>query len=501
MKLVLLGILFAPLLYYVFRQKKWYLYLLFTFAGILPEQFTIELHEKLPLLSGSRILILILLGFWLYDKWKTRKFSFPKSLLLFFIINAAVSLVNLRYGGGEINRIFLLIFERVLLVIMLADLIKSREEFERCMDCLIMGCTVLAIISIAQTVFEYDIASVLYLKETLASVTITDRMGMTRAYGTFNAISYGCYCAFMTLPILYRLERTGRQRYSAAFALNFIALFCTMTRSAWLCIGGIGLLMIVLRRGKLIRRMVPSVLMIAVLFASLCFAQPKLMDAFVETGKSTINTLLDVIPQSILPSAAPPAAEPPATETGPAETKPVAAEPTEKPDDIGFELSEDFGLNGEDPTYSRMAQWTAVQYMAEEGELLFGYGYNAFFRGKLHYFYDRWGARWDVAGTLDVGLVALITECGFVGTLSFLALLGYVFVYAFRRRGAKEPLSFYAMTAYMIPLYLLLNFLAAFLNPGVVWMYFGLFYAYRKLDKNGLAEDHALPAADRPMKF
>lgn len=490
MKLLLIGILFAPLLYYAFRQKKWYLYLLFAFAGILPEQFTIELHESLPKLSGSRILILILLGFWLYDKWKTRKFSCPKSLLLFFIINAAVSLVNLRYGGGEINRIFLLVFERVLLVIMLADLIKSREEFERCMDCLIMGCTVLAIISIAQTVFEYDIASVLHLKETLASVTITDRMGMTRAYGTFNAISYGCYCAFMTLPILYRLERTGRQRYSAAFALNFIALFCTMTRSAWLCIGGIGLLMILIYRGKLIRRMVPSVLMIAVLFTALCFVQPRLTDAFVETCKSTVNTLLDVLPENPPPSA-----------TDPAETEPGAAEPTEEPGGLGFELSEDFGLNGEDPTYSRMAQWTAVRYMAEEGELLFGYGYNAFFRGKLHYFYDRWGARWDVATTLDVGLVALITECGLVGSLSFLALLGYIFVYAFRRRGAKDPLSFYAMTAYMIPLYLLLNFLAAFLNPGVVWMYFGLFYAYRKLDKNGLAEDHALPAADRPMKF
>ncbi len=489
MKLLLLGILFAPLLYYAFRQKKWYLYLFFAFAGILPEQFTIELHESLPKLSGSRILILIVLGFWLYDKWKTRKFSFPKSLLLFFGINVVVSLVNLRYGGGEINRIFLLIFERVLLAIMVADLIKSREEFERCMDCLIMGCTVLAIISIVQTVFEYDIASVLHLKETLASVTITDRMGMTRAYGTFNAISYGCYCAFMTLPILYRLERTGLQRYSAAFALNFIALFCTMTRSAWLCIGGVGLLMILVRRGKLIRRMVPSVLMIVVLFTSLCFVQPRLTDAFVETGKSTINTLLAVLPENVLPSS-----------TDPSATEPDAAEPTEEPG-IGFELSDDFGLNGEDPTYSRMAQWTAVQYMAEEGELLFGYGYNAFFRGKLHYFYDRWGARWDVAGTLDVGLVALITECGLVGTLSFLALLGYLFVYAFRRRGAKEPLSFYAMTAYIIPLYLLLNFLAAFLNPGVVWMYFGLFYAYRKLDKNGLAEDHTLPAADRPMKF
>ena len=96
MKLVLLCALFAPIVYLALRQKKWYLYLLFAFMGVLPEQFSLRLHESLPLLTGTRVLILIVMGFWLFDKWKTKKFRFPKSLMLFLVVNVIVSLVNLR---------------------------------------------------------------------------------------------------------------------------------------------------------------------------------------------------------------------------------------------------------------------------------------------------------------------------------------------------------------------------------------------------------------------
>ena len=163
MKLVCLCALFAPIIYLAFRQKKWYLYLLFAFIAVLPEKFSIKIHNSLPLLTGERILILILLGVWLFDKWKNKKIHLPKSLILFFAVSLIVSLVNLRWGFQEFKKIFVLIFERTLLVIILADMIRDREEFHRCIDFSIMGCTVLAVIGIVQTIFNYDIASVLHL--------------------------------------------------------------------------------------------------------------------------------------------------------------------------------------------------------------------------------------------------------------------------------------------------------------------------------------------------
>lgn len=470
MKLLLIFLLFAPIVYLAFRQKKWYLFLAFAFVGILPEQLSVRLHNSLPLISATRVLILLVLSFWLWKKWKTRHFSSPKSLLIFLGINVIISFVNFRYGTGELNRIFLYVCERVLLIVAAADLIEDRSEFDRCIDFMILGCVALAVIGIVQTVLDYDIASVLHITETLSSVTLSDRMGLTRAYGTFNAITYGCYCAFVTLPIYYRLEKTGQLRYSIAFALNFIALICTFTRSAWLCVGGILLVLLFVRRWQLIRRLLTSAGLIILICAVLCFAQPKLFNAFIETGKSSINTILAVLPDSNrTPSSSLGNPSSPTTE----HTKP------------GFDLSDDFGMNGEDPTYSRMAQWTAVEYMIQDGEFLFGYGYNALPEGRIFFFFDRWDAKWAPTTFLDVGLVALLMEGGFLGAFALLGLLCYLFVYALCKRGKGNGFDFYDVTIYTIPLFLLLNFLAAFMFDQIVWLFIGLFYAYRRLHRCG----------------
>lgn len=488
MKLIILCALFAPIVYLALRQKKWYLYLLFAFVGVLPEQFSVRLHDSIPLLSATRVLILILAGFWLYDKWKTKKFQCPKSLLLFFVVNLIISLVNLRYGTDDIKRIFLLIFERALLVVMLMDMIHDREEFHRCIDFAIMGCAAVAVIGIVQTVFDYDISSALHLTETVTSIQLSQRMGLTRAFGTYNAISYGCYCSVMAMLILYRLYNTKSIWHSIAFALNLVALICTFTRSAWLCLAAIAFLLLLLYRTKLVRRLLPSGAIALALLVLLCCFQPKLYSAFIETGKSSINTLLGVIPDSVISMFVPEDADGPAL---PSETDPTATDPTEPalPEQTepihrpGFELDQDFGMNASDPTYSRTAQWTAVRYMAEEGQLLFGYGYNALIHGRIHFFFDRWAAKWEPTTFLDVGMVAVIAESGLLGAISYLGLLGYLLVSAFRKRSREDKFDFYHLVLLMIPLYLLLNYLASFPNASVVWLFFALFYAYQNLGK------------------
>lgn len=490
MKLLILIALLFPVIFLAFKHKRWYLYLPFALLGILPEQFAVQIHAKLPLLSGSRVLILILFGFWIYDRWKNKRFSMPWSLGIFLGINILVSLVNFRYGFGEVNRIFVTVFERVLLAVMAADLIRDKEEFCRCVDFMIMGSAVLAVIAITQTVFEYDIASILHLRETMASVSISDRMGMTRAYGTFNAISYGCYCAFMMIPVYYRLSQTKSHWYSLIFGLNFVALVCTFTRSAWLCIAGVMALMVLVYRWKMIRLLIPSAVISLALCAVLCVAQPKLWSAFVETGKSSLNTVVSVLPDSVKEFLIPADTENPQQTKPEKGEKPVPSAPaqtTPPAESSGsknpFQLSENFGMNGDDPTYTRVVQWTAVEYMIADGQALFGYGYNAFPAGRLHYFYDRWGARWEVATTLDVGLVALITEGGFLGAVSFLALLGYMLVISLWKK-KKGSFDFYQVTIFMIGLFLLLNYLASFMFDDAVWLFIALFYAYHRLEKH-----------------
>lgn len=453
------------------------------FIGILPDHFALEIHNKLPLISVTRILIMIVFAYWVYGKWKSRKWSFPVSILVFLGVNLVISFVNFRYGMGEVNRIFLFVFERVLVVLMVCDLVEDRAEFERCIDFMILSCVVSSFIGFIQTAFDYDIASVLYLSDRMPYTILTARMGLTRAYATFNAISYGCYCAVMALLICYRLEKTGKQWYSVAFALNAAALVCTFSRSSWLCLAGVIFLLVVIRGWKFIRQMLPSAGIFVVVLALLCAIQPKFLNGLTETFKSSVNTILAALPDGMLPEFN----EDPDEADDPAHGE-------NRPNKLGFELSDEFGLNGDDPTRSRMVEWTAVDYMIGEGQLLFGYGYNAYPRGKLQYFYPQFG-HWTTATTLDVGFLALITESGLIGLLSMLGLLGYMMWEAIRRRDRSKKFDFYKLTIYMIVLYLLLNFMAAFLQTGTMWLFFGLFYAYRKLDKSGCLGEKTVPTA------
>lgn len=476
MKILLLALLFIPIIYLAARQKKWYLYLFFAFWTVFPEQMAINLHDKLPLISVGRLLVLLVFGFWLWDRWKTKRVVLPKSVLIFLGINLIVSLVNFRYGFGEINRIFLLFFERVLPILMVADMVTSREEFDTCADFLIMGATALSVIGIIQTVFNYDITTPLHWVETLSSVTLSERMGLSRAFGTYNAISFGCYCALVAMAILYRLWNTKKFLYSISFALVMVAMICSLSRSAWLCLAAVLFLMVIFTKGKLIVRCLPATGIMILLILMLMVFQPNLKNAFVETTKSTVNTVLDVLPENV--SASIVRVFTPKVASGDP-SNPDASEEDDSP--TRFQLDESFGLNGEDPSYSRMAQWTAVQHMAENGNLAFGLGYNALPEGRIHFFFDRWGAKWEPTDFLDVGLVALIAESGLIGGISYLALLGYMLVYSFLKRDKSNPLDFYRIVIYTIPLLLLLNFLAAFMFEDLVWLLTAMFYGYRRL--------------------
>jgi O-antigen ligase len=72
-------------------------------------------------------------------------------------------------------------------------------------------------------------------------------------------------------------------------------------------------------------------------------------------------------------------------------------------------------------------------------------------------------------------------EGGFVGAVSYLLVLGYIFYVAFRKRDRKNSMDFYHIVLYIIPLFLLLNILAAFMFEDLVWILTAMFFAYRRI--------------------
>lgn len=230
MKSILLAVLFAPMLYTALREKKWYLYLMVGLTAVLPEQFSVRIHESIPLITASRVLIMIAALFWIVERIRRRNFSIPVSLAIYLGVFLGVSLIHFPSNSSEINSIFLIVCERGLVVLLLVDTISGKEGLNKCIDMLILGACIMAVVGISQTVFNFDMAKVLHLLETPTSISLKPRMGLTRAFATFNALTFGSYCSVMALPIYYRMEQTGKKRYSVAFALNIVALIATFSR-------------------------------------------------------------------------------------------------------------------------------------------------------------------------------------------------------------------------------------------------------------------------------
>ena len=142
-------------------------------------------------------------------------------------------------------------------------------------------------------------------------------------------------------------------------------------------------------------------------------------------------------------------------------------------------------------------QWTAIERMAMDGELLFGYGYNGFAEGKVYFYRADWGGKWAVAKMMDVGFVALFAESGLVGFLAYIGLLGYILVVSIRKRNKSRGFNFYKMSIFMVIALIALNVMAVLMFDQIAWVYFALFYAYDKLEK----EDKLVEAEKTEKKW
>lgn len=438
MKGLILFILILPIIYYASKYKKYYLYLVFAFYGVLPDTFAIEISTNLPLLTVKRMMILILVMGLFYKKHKTLKFALPKVIILYFLVNIAVSIINFRYGTSEINKIFILLFEELLFFISVIESIKNREELNRCFDFMIAGAVVESIIGITQTVFQYDISTVLDIVNTRGEQTDSSllvRMGVSRAGGTMGAIQLGSYCAILILVTMYRYECTKHKKYICALFLEFCVMFCSMSRSS---IGPLVLVVffIILKNIKKYLHLYGKYLigMIAIV-CGICVINVNILSAIFELLKSMINTLGGTL-----------------------------------------QISKEFGANVEGFS-SRFVQWTAILYMFINGGFIFGLGYNAYMRRMLYYFFPQFKS-WVVAPALDVGLISIFSETGIIGFISWLILTGYILYVSQHKKNDILYKFFY----YIMILYIILNICTVSASE-VTWLLWSTFFAYERINK------------------
>lgn len=437
--IILFGML-VPILLLSLKYDRWYFYIICGLYTILPNTLAIEISPSLPLLTFKRIFILLLCCILLFNNKQKNTIKIPKEILVYTLINLMISIINLKFGFGELNGIFIIIFEQFILVLIIKGFISSKEDVYRCMEFVVYCSFVLAVISILQTVAGFDIATVFSLTESRVSQAISDRMNIVRAFGTTNAISNGCYIAFAVLINIFMYEKTKKLRFIFILVVNIVALACTMTRSAILSLGIILFVMIVIRNKQFIAIYSKYILCAVVGITAVLVIKPEILSSVKEVLKSILNVL-----------------------------------------GFNIELSDQFGMNAESASYSRMVQWSAIAYMHKEGFLLFGYGYRAFVRGKLFYYFQQF-KKWTRATALDTGFVSIAAERGLVGLINNILLWLKILFDSFRFT-KKGRFDFYQLTIYIAMLYMLLNVASAFADAEIVWIYIALFFSYIECDR------------------
>ncbi len=439
--IIALIILIVPILFKVFREKKWYLYLMFSLYPILPDAFAIEISSSLPLLTVSRIILLLNMVIWLTVERGRVKLNFRKNILIFWGINILVSLINLVDYTGEINKIFNIILHQILVVLILKALIKTKEEFIKCLDYMLLGFVVSCFAGVLQTLFSVDASEPLMLVFRGEQIGLNERMGMERARGfSISPIMFACECGFHTLLALYLYEHKEKKKYIFFILIYIAGIILSMSRSSMLGLGLVLLLFLITRYRVVLKKYIKYIGIALAGAIIILIIMPDLANKLLNPIKSALNVL-----------------------------------------GMDFSIASDFGDNVSNPVGSRSFQWSLLLYMIEQGTWLIGYGYNAYARGLLYFHYEYVGySGWDKAQALDVGFVTVLGEGGVIGLLNYWAFLVGILVTSFvnRKKGKESKFNFYKLSVYLIIYYIIMNIATYCIDIKSFWLFIGLWIVY-----------------------
>ena len=443
MKLFLLITIFSPLLVNVFRQKDWYICLLFAMYPILPNTFAISIASYLPLFTAGRFIIILNILFYLNNNGLKVIFNLPRYFYLYFITTISILVIDLYQSMSGIGGVINILLEQVILLLIIVKAINTEKDFYRYIDYLIYGFAVSAFVGILQTIAQIDLSTPLHIVTDRQEMGLNLRMGFMRACGlSTSAIAFACENAIMILLTMFLYEKKRNVKYIFFMGLFCITMLCTMSRSSWVAIGIILLIMLIVRFRTIVIeyfKFLPFVFFVG-LVAVLLY--PKIISAIIEPIKTILNFL--------------------------------GAE---------YKVVSTFGDNSSNMAQSRLFQWSALQYMIDNGKILFGYGYNAYVRGAIHFYFSGYNS-WDVAQAVDVGFVTLICERGIIGFIIYLVLLIKIFFTCWARKG--KAMSFYRIMCYIIVLYILENIFSSCIDNNIFIILLGLFCSIYKINNKKL---------------
>lgn len=456
------------------KGLTWEVVLFLALYAVMPEYCALELHAKLPLITASRA-VLVLMGLFLllrnrgtllnFKQFSLRKWNLlltENKLLRFglfgyFIVLVAVNLTFLMETSEAVKQIFIICLEEYGLVWMLAMILDSREKIVSALKVLVISSAAVAVLCCISCAMSFNLFSLLNTVSRDMLMSNYYRLGMLRAAGGFgHPVYYGAFCVLMFPLCMYFVEESPRKEqrifYGVCLALNFAGLILSNSRGSMLALGCLGILVFCLRwAGRSLKKLFTTYLP----YGAIALVILVLVASFSPLGISfltrTAGSVMDSI-QSMLPTQATEPTQdttPVTTEpTEPSETDPTETEPSETTEPTEPEPTEPEVEYGENPDglSSRIKQLSGLTWTLTQ-EPVFGFGPNCHVRGLMAYMY--WPGVWSHVPTFDVNLVAIIGQYGLVGLAAYLCQYGSVGITLVRKKYRGDRLMHFLLLAFI----------------------------------------------------
>lgn len=476
----------------------WEVILFLALYAIMPSYCAVELHSKLPLITASRA-VLVLLGIGLLIRRRGellnfRKFSLKSwNLLLtenkllrfglfgYFIILIIVNATFLTETSEAVKQMFVIVAEEYALVWMLTLILDSREKIVSALKVLVLSSAAVAVAACISCASGFNLFSLLNTVSREMLMSNYYRLGMLRAAAGFgHPVYYGAFCTVMFPLCMYLVEegKTKKERilYGVCLALNFSGLVLSNSRGSMLALGCLGVIVIGIRLAakslkKLFLTYLPYgalALVILVLVASFSplgiqFLSRTMSSLVTNPPETTVAVTEPAVTEPTVTDPAgtePTVTEPAVTEpsvTEPAVTEPSVTEPTAtepaSAEPAPTEPQVAYGENANGLS-SRLKQLTGIRWTLTQAPL-FGFGPNCHVRGLMAYMY--YPGHWSHVATFDVNIVAIIGQYGLIGLAAFLLQYGSVGITLIRRKYRRDKLMHYLLLAFLAYMLCLLS--------------------------------------------
>lgn len=356
------------------------IFLFYFFYIIFPDYFAIEFSESLPLVTASRILIIILtLIILVRDKGRIYLGNFDKNFYFFLAIMLMVNCINITSLPGEsVKTILSLLLETWLFTYLIVRLITSEQKMNTAICGLVLASVLVSVLGVIEAVTGVNVFFFLTTTQRKMLQSVYIRFGAVRASGPFgHSIYFGTYQLCMLPFSLYLYDTRKKAVYFFAFILNIISVILSGSRGQ-MAVMFLAMAIILFRkrskyRLKYIRN---SLCLLPVVIILICIFPKVFARMF-----SLIGSVIQALAYS------------------------------------GGRANSQLGnANG---ILSRTEQLSGIVWTIMQGRVLSGFGNKAHLAHLIKYFRD--GA-WVKTSTFDVGYVAIFCQYGILGSIAFFKL-------------------------------------------------------------------------------